>query len=357
MTKKTSLHGLHLELGAKMGEFAGFEMPLQYSSIKEEVIAVRESLGVFDVSHMGQFFVEGADAINFVDYLLPNDFSGAGDLKAVYSPLCRDNGTVVDDLIAYKLADDRVLICVNAANIDKDWEWISSKVSSRFNIKLTNRSDDFSLLAVQGPKVEETFVKMGLLDSSEQFPYYSIKERPEQSLIMARTGYTGEDGFELYGSHETIAKLWKQLLDLGTVPCGLVSRDVLRLEVCYPLYGHEIHDEVTPLDAGLKWTVKLDKPDFVGKEALQEYIPKYRLIKLSLDKGIPREGYEVANAADEVIGKVTSGTMSVTSGQGIALCLVEKDKFPQDKKLFIKIRNRSVEANYHAKPFVTGGHK
>lgn len=357
MTKKTSLHGKHLGLGAKMGEFAGFDMPLQYTSVKEEVLAVREALGVFDVSHMGQFFVEGKDAIAFVDYLLPNDFKNAGALKAVYSPLCRENGTVVDDLIAYKLADDRVLICVNAANIDKDWAWISSKLSSRFDIKLTNQSDNYSLLAVQGPKTEEAFTKLGLLDNGEEFPYYSIKERPDQKLIMARTGYTGEDGFELYGSHETIARYWDDLLKLGAVPCGLVSRDVLRLEVCYPLYGHEINDEVTPLDAGLKWTIKMDKPDFIGKDALAAYNPRFQMVKLSLEKGIPREGYEVVNEADEVIGKVTSGTMSVVANIGVALCLIEKDKMPKDKKLFIRIRNKAVAANYHAKPFVTGGHK
>lgn len=357
MTKTTSLHGKHVGLGAKMGEFAGFEMPLQYSSVKEEVLAVREGFGVFDVSHMGQFFVEGAGAIDFVDYLIPNDFKGAGALKAVYSPLCRDNGTVVDDLIAYKLAEDRVLICVNASNIEKDWKWINSKVSSRFNIKLTNKSDDYSLLAVQGPKTEAVFAKLGLLDQGEEFPYYSIKERPEQNLIMARTGYTGEDGFELYGSHQTIAKLWEQLLAEGAAPCGLVARDVLRLEVCYPLYGHEIFDEVTPLDAGLKWTVKMDKPDFVGKAALADYNPRFQLVKLSLEKGIPREGYEVVNEADQVIGKVSSGTMSVVANIGIAMCLIEKDKMPKDKKLFIRIRNKAVAANYHAKPFVTGGHK
>lgn len=357
MAKITSLHGKHLALGAKMGEFAGFDMPLQYTSVKDEVLAVRESLGVFDVSHMGQFFVDGPDAVKFVDYLIPNDFANAGALKAVYSPLCRDNGTVVDDLIAYKLAENRVLICVNAANIDKDWAWITSKLDKRFNVKLTNQSDEFSLLAVQGPKTEEVFQKLGLLSSGEEFPYYSIKERPAQKLIMARTGYTGEDGFELYGSHDTIAKLWDELLKNKAIPCGLVSRDVLRLEVCYPLYGHEIHDQVTPLDSGLKWTVKMEKDDFIGKAALANYNPRFQLVKLSLEKGIPREGYEVVNQEDQIIGKVTSGTMSVVANIGIAMCLIEKDKMPKDKKLFIKIRNKAVEAVYHTKPFVTGGHK
>lgn len=354
---KTSLHEEHIALKAKMAPFAGFDMPLQYTSVKEEVMAVRQNVGVFDVSHMGEFFVEGPDAIKFVDFLITNDFKNAEIKKAVYSPLCRENGTVIDDLIAYKLAENKVLICVNAANIDKDWNWISSKVSN-FNCKLTNQSNDYSLVAVQGPKAEELLKKLTLI-SNETFPYYSILESTFHAnpVIIARTGYTGEDGFEVFGSHETIKKLWKELLANGAAPCGLAARDVLRLEVCYPLYGHELNDEITPLDAALAWTVKLDKEAFIGKSALAEYKPKFQLIKLSLERGIPREGYPVVNANNETIGKVTSGTMSVVTGKGIAFCLVEKAKMPADKKYLINIRNTNYEANYHTKAFVTGGHK
>ena len=355
--KKTSLHEEHLALNAKMAPFAGFDMPLQYSSVKDEVIAVRENAGVFDVSHMGEFFVTGPDAIKFVDHVITNDFKNADMLKAVYSPLCREDGTVIDDLIAYKLAEDRVLICVNASNIDKDWNWIYSKLSG-FNCQMENQSDNFSLLAIQGPKAALILKNLGILKNID-FPYYSIFETSlhGENIIVARTGYTGEDGFEVFSSHAFAKDLWNKLLFNGVKPCGLASRDVLRLEVCFPLYGHELTDEVTPLDAGLSWTVKMSKEDFIGKQALSEYKPKHQLVKLSLDRGIPREGYNVLNAAGEKIGFVTSGTMSVVTGKGIALALVEKAKAPQDKKYLINIRNSNYEAQVHTKAFVSGGHK
>lgn len=355
--KKTSLYQKHVDLNAKMVDFAGFAMPIQYGSVKEEALAVRNSSGVFDVSHMGEFIVEGNDAIKFVDFIITNDFSNAPMNKAIYSPLCRENGTVIDDLIAYKIHQDRVLICVNASNIEKDWEWISSQTDG-FKITLTNRSDYYSLLALQGPKSEKLLSKMGIL-KDPNLPYYSALETEfrNERIILARTGYTGEDGFELFSSAKVAAILWDELLGLGVKPCGLAARDVLRLEVCYPLYGHELNDELTPLDSGLKWTVKMDKESFLGKETLSSYSPKYRLVKLSLDKGIPRENYPVFDTNENQIGLVTSGTMSVTTGKGIALALVEKDKFPADKELFIGIRNKNYKANYHTKPFITGGHK
>lgn len=355
--QKTSLHEEHTSLNAKMAPFAGFDMPLQYSSVKEEVIAVRNNAGVFDVSHMGEFFVVGPDAIKFVDFIVTNDFKNAENLKAVYSPLCRENGTVIDDLIAYKLAEDRVLICVNASNIEKDWEWISSKISN-FNCTITNNSNDYSLIALQGPESEKIIREFGILKIND-FPYYSIIETTfeGEQLIVARTGYTGEDGFEVFSSHAFAIKFWKKLISAGVKPCGLAARDVLRLEVCYPLYGHELNDEVTPLDAGLAWTVKLTKEAFIGKSALMDYKPRYQLVKLSLERGIPREGYEVLDSSKNVIGKVTSGTMSVVTGKGVAMALVSKDKNPKDKKYIINIRNTNYEANYHTKAFITGGHK
>lgn len=355
--QKTSLHEEHLALNAKMAPFAGFDMPLQYSSVKEEVIAVRKNAGVFDVSHMGEFLVEGEDAIKFVDFIMTNDFTNAEMLKAVYSPLCRDNGTVIDDMICYKLGEKKVLICVNASNIQKDWEWINSKKGT-FQVTLKNQSDDYSLLALQGPDAEAIMKKAGIL-GDVPFPYYSILETNFQgeALIIARTGYTGEDGFEIFSSHAFAKKFWKELLNTGVKPCGLAARDVLRLEVCYPLYGHELNDEVTPLDAGLGWTVKMDKANFVGKEALSNYKAKYQLVRLSLEKGIPREGYAVLDSQNNIIGKVTSGTMSVVTGKGIAMALVEKEKNPKDKKYLINIRNQNYEANFHPKAFITGGHK
>lgn len=354
---KTSLHSKHCELGAKMASFAGFDMPIQYSSVKEEVIAVRQDCGMFDVSHMGEFFVEGPDAEKFVDFLVTNDFLNAEGNKAVYSPLCREDGTVIDDLIAYKLETGKVLICVNAANIEKDWTWISSKTKG-FDITLTNQSDETSLIAVQGPNTETKLKAINLLPEGD-IPYYSVTKSKfeDADVLLARTGYTGEDGFEIFCPNNKIESLWAALIDQGVVPCGLASRDVLRLEVCYPLYGHELSDELTPLDANLKWTVKMDKSSFLGKENLADHKPKYRLAKLSLDKGIPREGYSVLNSDGKTIGKITSGTHSVSLGKGICLALIERDSWPENKTFSIEIRNRVFPATYHTKPFVTGGHK
>lgn len=353
----TSLTEAHIELKAKMAPFAGFNMPVSYESTKDEVLAVRNNCGVFDVSHMGEFFVVGNDAISFVDSLLTNDFKNAPLEKAVYSPLCNNEGKVIDDLIAYKLNESKVLICVNAANIDKDFTWIKSQLTDE-DCALTNQSSDYSLLAVQGPKSEDILKKLNVYPDTD-FPYYSAKEfsHDNENIILARTGYTGEDGFEVFGSHNFIKSLWAQLLAEGVTPCGLAARDVLRLEVAYPLYGHELSEEWTPLDAGLKWTVKLDKGDFVGKQALEGHTRNYRLAKLSLDKGIPREGYEVLDDEGQNIGHVTSGTMSVTLGKGICLALIKNDKFPENKSFSIKVRKNIIQANYHTKAFVSGGHK
>ncbi len=357
--QKTALYKKHLDLNAKMGPFAGYEMPLQYSrGVKEEVLAVRNGVGIFDVGHMGEFFVEGPEAIQFVDFLITNDFLGAGDNKAVYSPLCREDGTVVDDAISYKISSSKVLICVNASNMQKDWEWISSFVNS-FNCTIINKSAEYSLVAVQGPLEEKLFIKLGILKGTEDFPYYSVKEMKYEgaNIIVARTGYTGEDGFEVFCSHETVQKLWDDLISGGAAPCGLVSRDVLRLEVCFPLYGHELTNELTPLDAGLRWTIKFGKTNFLGKNFLMNYEPKYILVKLSIEKGVPRQDYPVTTEDGKVIGKVVSGTMSISINHGIATALINKDLFPKDKQFFINIREKLIKANYHTKPFVVGGHK
>lgn len=349
---RTSLYDKHVQQGAKIVDFAGWDMPVQYKSVKEEVLAVRRSAGVFDVSHMGEFFVEGNRAVEFVDYLVTNNIAAAEMGKAIYSPLCRDNGTVIDDLIVYKLSSTRIMICVNASNIDKDFSWMQ-RYAPQFGVKFTNRSSDYSLLALQGP---QSFEKLhALIPSLPDIPYYSIWEG--QSLLIARTGYTGEDGFEIFGPHDAISKMWDRLLQNDVVPCGLAARDVLRLEVCYPLYGHELNDEITPLDAGLGWTVKMAKPDFMGKGALQGYKSRFKLVKLLVEKGIPREGYPVCDASGAVIGQVTSGTQSVVLGQGIALARIEAEKAKPDQIYFIDIRQKKYNATVTTKPFVQGGHK
>lgn len=349
---KTHLYDEHLKLNAKIVPFAGWDMPVQYTSVKDEVIAVRNAVGVFDVSHMGEFFVTGPDALKFVDYILTNDISAAEVGKAIYSPLCRENGTVIDDLIVYKFSNERLLICVNASNIEKDFTWMKSKLNG-YNCELVNKSDEYSLLAVQGPKTYETLVK--IFPDLENISYYSVIEK--DSFIFARTGYTGEDGFEVFGSHKDIVELWVKLLALGVTPCGLASRDVLRLEVCFPLYGHEIDDNATPYDATLGWTVKHTKEKFIGKDALTNKPAKYKLVKLLLDKGIPRDGYPVVNAQGENIGVVTSGTMSVTLNKGIALARIDVDKVPTDDVFLIDIRSKHYPAQLVKKSFVTGGHK
>ncbi len=349
---RTSLYEEHQKLNAKLVPFAGWEMPVQYTSVKDEVIAVRNKVGVFDVSHMGEFFVEGDDAETFVDGLVTNDIVNAPIGKAIYSPLCRDNGTVIDDLIVYKLAPKKIMICVNASNIDKDFTWMKSQHNGQ-NCTLVNKSNDYSLLAIQGPQSEE--ILKSIVSDFPEMEYYSVKE--VHNVIVARTGYTGEDGFEVFGSHECIKGLWTDLMKKGVTPCGLAARDVLRLEVCYPLYGHELTDDVTPLDATLGWTVKLNKKHFIGKNALTETKAKYKLVKLKVEKGIPREGYKIVNSEHQVIGTVTSGTMSVTIGQGIALAQIEVAKFPKDEVFFVDIRGKFYNTELTKKAFVTGGHK
>jgi aminomethyltransferase len=353
---KTHLYDEHVKLGAKIVPFAGWDMPVQYTSVKDEVLAIRQNVGVFDVSHMGEFFLEGEDAEQFADQLVTNDILNSPTKKAIYSPLCREDGTVIDDLIVYKLAPGRVLICVNASNIDKDFNWIKSKHQD-FKCKLTNRSDEYSLLALQGPKAYE--ILKPLVAELPDVEYYSVFETTFQGapVIVARTGYTGEDGFEIFGSHATIQSLWQKFMALKVLPCGLASRDVLRLEVCYPLYGHELNDEVNPYDAGLGWTVKGAKPKFIGKEALTSKTAKYKLVKLILDKGIPREGYPVLNSKNEQIGVVTSGTMSVVLNKGVAFARIQIDKAPADEVFIVDIRQKPYPAQLTKKPFVTGGHK
>lgn len=353
---RTELYEEHVKRGAKMAPFAGWEMPIQYTSVKDEVLAVRQNAGVFDVGHMGEFFVEGDKAEDFVDYLLPNDIKNSPVGKAIYAPLCREDGTVIDDLIVYKLAPGRILLCVNASNREKDFEWIKEKHDG-FDCQLTDQTTDFSLLAVQGPKSFE--VLSSLINDFSDIEYYSVTETSYEGLpiIVARTGYTGEDGFEVFGGHDAIRSLWYKLMEKNVTPCGLAARDVLRLEVGYPLYGHELNDNLTPYDAGLGWTVKGQKEKFIGKEALASKPSTVKTIKLILDKGIPREGYPVLNSNNEIIGKITSGTMSVVLNKGIAIAQIEKNKMPSDEVFQIDIRQKNYPAQYTKTAFVTGGHK
>jgi len=350
--KQTSLHSKHVNLNAKMVDFAGWSMPISYTSLKEEIKSVREVAGVFDVSHMGEFLIEGEGAVDFVDYLLPCDLSVKVG-KAVYSPLLNQQGKILDDLILYKLAENKVLICVNASNEEKDWKWIKSiHAMKNFNCDLQRVSDDFSLLALQGPKSESILEKIGF--DVRNLDYYEVVQ--SDGSIIARTGYTGEDGFEIFCNHEKAKELWDNLMTQGVTPCGLGARDTLRLEVCYPLYGNELTESLTPLDCGLKWTLK-SKNSYIGLEGIEGYEPQYRLIKLSLERGIPRKGYKVFNSVNECVGEITSGTMSPTINKGIGLALVEKSKILADHNYQIEIRGKMAQATYHKKAFYNGGHK
>ncbi|MCT4642312.1 MAG: glycine cleavage system aminomethyltransferase GcvT [Bacteriovoracaceae bacterium] len=356
--KKTFLYEKHLELNAKMVDFSGWQMPIQYKNLKEEVLAVRQNVGVFDVSHMGEFLLTGKDALSFVDYLVPNDIKEADINKAIYSPLCREDGTIIDDLIIYKLSETKILICVNAANIEKDYNWIKDQIGKR-NVKLSDLSKNYSLLALQGPNSYETLKSIDMTSMIRDIDYYSIQVFNESNVpfMFARTGYTGEDGFEIFADHQFISKLWDKLIKAGVTPCGLGARDVLRLEVCYPLYGNELSDKVTPLDSSLKWTVKMYKSDFIGRTALVDYTAKSRLIKLQLDKGIPRSGYFVLNSNKQPIGVITSGSMSVMLEQGIAIARVDKNLYQNEEELFVEIRSKHYNAKVVKKAFYSGGHK
>lgn len=352
--KRTSLYQKHLELKAKMVDFGGWEMPIQYQNLKEEVISVRERVGVFDVSHMGEFYVTGRQALDFVDYIVTNDIRSAAPGKAIYSPMLNEQGGIVDDLIVYKVSDSELFICVNAANIEKDFSAMS-QFASKFDCKFENLSQNYSLLALQGPQSFQVLKE--LLPEINDIGYYSIQileSEKEVKSFIARTGYTGEDGFEIFGSHNFIERLWSEMMDKGVQPCGLGSRDVLRLEACFSLYGNELNDELTPLETGLKWTVKMAKDDFVGKKALSESEPRYRLVKLSLEKGIPRAGYPVEDDNGQQIGVITSGSMSVCLGKGIALARLDKNLYQDSEKLNINIRNKIYPAVVNKKPFISG---
>ena len=353
--KRTPLYERHVELGASMGAFAGYLMPLRYAGIRGEVGAVRQAAGLFDVSHMGEFFIEGSQAVAFVDYLLTNDFMGASLGKAVYSPLCNEEGGIIDDLIAYKLDEDCVLLCVNAANVQKDRRWILSKMGG-FRARLSDLSDRFSLLALQGPHSHKISKACGL-SGADGLGNYGVARAVLYGfdVIVASTGYTGEDGLEIFLPNGAVRKLWDVLLEEGAVPCALAARDTLRIEAGYPLYGSELSEGTNPLDAGLKWTVKFGRRDFLGKAALEGRRASYVPLRLSLEKGVPRTGYPVVDSEGRAIGRVTSGTYSPSLGRGIALASVEKKKLPEDGIFCVKIRGKIFKARRHKGAFIKGG--
>ena len=360
--KKTVLNQLHHQAGARMVEFGGWEMPVQYAGVIAEHMAVRETAGLFDVSHMGEIEVSGPQAFDFLQYATTNDVAGLVDGQVQYTALCYPNGGVVDDLTLYRFAADNYLLCVNAANIDKDFAWLQSlPADSDFSaLTLINRSAEYAQIALQGPLSESILAELTDTDP-ETIKYYNFAEGEVAGIptIISRTGYTGEDGFEFYCPVAEAVNLWQALMSAGTpsglVPTGLGARDTLRLEKAYALYGHEITAEILPLEARLAWIVKLNKGDFVGRRALLEAKKaglKRKLIGLKLtESGVPRESYPVLCDGCEV-GYVSSGTMSPCLKKGIALALVEAEIADGTQPLQIGIRKRHVAAERVKLPFV-----
>lgn len=357
---KTALFDKHVSLGAKMVPFAGFDMPVQYTGVNEEHFAVRERVGIFDVSHMGQFLVKGPNAKNLLQYLTTNDVSKLENGKAQYTCLPNGQGGIVDDLIVYKMDDEKYFVVVNAANIQKDWDHIS-KYNNDFGAEVENISDTMSLIALQGPKAKDTLQK--LTDTNlEDIAFYSFEEGSVAGLsdvIISNTGYTGSGGFELYLKNEDAEKIWDALTDagkeFGLLPCGLGSRDTLRLEKAFCLYGNDIDDSTSPLEAGLGWITKFDT-DFLDKDRLakqkEEGITR-KLVGFEMqEKAIPRHGYDVVDGEGKKIGHVTSGTMSPMKKIGIGLAYVDKPYYKLGSDLFIQIRNKNIPAKIVKTPFV-----
>ena len=357
---KTALYDKHVSLGAKMVPFAGFEMPVQYSGVTQEHIAVREKVGIFDVSHMGQFFIEGVAAKDLLQFVTTNNVDTLENGKAQYTCLPNGNGGIVDDLIVYKMNDEKYFVVVNASNIEKDWNHIS-KYNEKFGAKMTNSSDEMSLLAIQGPKAAETLQKLTETNLSE-IPYYHFtvgKIAGIDDVIISNTGYTGSGGFEIYFKNEDAEKLWDSIIaageEFGIIPCGLASRDTLRLEKGFCLYGNDIDDTTSPLEAGLGWITKFDK-DFVDKERFAQQKADgitRKLVGFEMqERAIPRHDYLVVDSEGNEIGKVTSGTMSPLKNVGIGLAYVAKDHFKIDSEIYIQIRNKNVLAKVVKLPFV-----
>ena len=356
--KRTCLFDVHEKLNAKMFEFAGWEMPLEYTSAVKEHEHVRKSAGLFDVSHMGEVEVRGDEAQQFIQYLITNDVSNLKADEILYSPMCYENGTTVDDLLVYKRGQNDYLLIINAGNIDKDYEWIVEN-SKKFNVETKNISDKVAQLALQGPLAEEILSKLTNQDLS-QIEFYKFKQNVDvcgEPCIVSRTGYTGEDGFEIYCDKNVAQKIWDAILEEGkerVVPAGLGARDTLRSEVNLPLYGHEISEEIPPLEAGLSIFVKLDKYDFIGKDslkALKESGNARKLVAFELTgKGMVRGGYDV-EIDGEVVGFVTTGLKSPTLDKFIGMAIIDSDKARVGQEIGIRVRKKLVPAVIVKRPF------
>ena len=358
--KATPLLGLHKELGAKLVPFVGWNMPIQFAGVLSEHTCVRERVGLFDVSHMGEIEVEGKDAKKFLQFLLSNNVEKMFDGSILYSLMCYETGGVVDDLLAYRFSENHYFLCVNASNSDKDYDWIARHASS-FNVNIKNTSSETSQLALQGPDAKN--VLQSLCDISlDDLSYYNFRKGMVNNVesLISRTGYTGEDGFELYLSPEKVSEVFRSLMEqgrsYGVQPIGLGARDTLRIEMGYPLYGNEIDNNPTPLDAGLGWVIKFDKGEFLGRGSLfkqkEQGSPRRKLVGLKLlTRGVPRAHYQVFKNG-EPVGEVTSGTFSPTLNTGVGLCYVSSEYSDIGNHLDVKIRDQLVATEVIQLPFV-----
>jgi aminomethyltransferase len=359
MINRTALYEVHKKLGAKMTEFAGWEMPVEYTGIKDEHVSVRTRAGLFDISHMGEIEVLGKGASSLCQWVTTNDVTKLKNFQAQYALLCNPRGGVIDDIIVYKFSDDHFFICVNAVNTVKDYEWIRG-AKDRFEAEVINRSREFSQLAIQGPNAEN------ILNDTLEKDFSALKRFHCQlvdwngnRLIIARTGYTGEDGFEIFLPWDLAKGLWNEVLEkgksYGIQPCGLGARDTLRIEMGYPLYGHEIDEDTNPLEAGLSRFVKVDKGDFIGKESLVKSVETgltKRLIGFEMiDRGIPRQGYNILKG-DAILGTVTSGTLSPILQKSVGMGYLKTDVEFKDDEIKIEIRGTRRKAKIISVPFL-----
>ena len=356
--KNTELNDIHVGLGAKMVEFAGYNMPVQYAGVKAEHLSVRESIGVFDVSHMGEFFVSGENSFAFLQSILSNDLSKLVDGQAQYTCLPNETNGIVDDLIVYKFNTNKYMLVVNASNIEKDWNWINSKNSHGVNIK--NESNDYSLLAIQGPNAIEAMQNLTNVDLN-QIPFYHFAVNNFagfENIIISATGYTGSGGFEIYCKNSQVIDIWNDVFKAGEKfnikPIGLAARDTLRLEMGYCLYGNDLNESTSPIEAGLGWITKFNK-EFTNSEYLKnekENGPERKLVAFeTIERGIPRKDYEIFSDTEKLIGFVTSGTMSPSFSKGIGLGYINTNYSKIDNYVFIKIRDKLIKSIIVKLPF------
>ncbi len=356
--KHIPLKHVHEGLGAKMVDFAGFYMPVQYEGVNIEHETVRNGVGVFDVSHMGEFLLTGENALALIQKVCSNDASVIEVGKAQYSCLPNENGGIVDDLIVYRMKENQYLLVVNASNIDKDWDWISKH--NDMGVEMRNLSDEYSLLAIQGPKAVEAMQSLTSVNLSE-IPYYSFKVGDFagiENVIISATGYTGSGGFEIYCKNEEVEQIWNRVFEAGAPfgikPIGLAARDTLRLEMGFCLYGNDINDTTSPLEAGLGWITKFTK-DFTNSENLKkqkEEGVKRKLVGFELlERGVPRHDYEIVDKDGNVIGIVTSGTMAPSLGKGIGMGYVTTEHSKVDSEIYIRIRKNDIPAKVVKMPF------